>query len=100
MLAKLGKWILIMKHTFTQHIPNCVDISDRISFEFDTLDELANSEYVQRFAKKEKFSHLAKSIPKWTGDSCRLMTVEDGGDFWWVVGFITNHEDLDLPIWT
>ena len=79
---------------FTQHIPAFVDVGREPppSFEFDTLDELLSNEVVKRYGKGKDFSHFALS-------DNYLMEISDSGFHWWVVGYIKNPDDIDLPKW-
>lgn len=81
-----------MMNKFIQHVPSFVSGVDPTEFEFDKTDELLSSEYVSRFSKNANFSHFAMS-------DNRLMSISDNGFHWWVVGFISDPESVDLPKW-
>jgi hypothetical protein len=77
---------------FTQHIPNFVDTrSDPPSFEFETTEELLSNPIVQKY-RDDNFESFALS-------GHHLMVIGDAGFFWWVVGYIKDPADIDLPIW-
>ena len=77
---------------FVQHIPSFVDHrGETPAADFETTEELLNLEVVKRYIH-EDFSHFALS------DNC-LMAVSDDGFKHWVVGFIKNAGDIDLPQW-
>lgn len=79
-------------NSFRQHIPPFVEVDRRPApIPFTTVDELLALEVVQR-CKDEAFSHFALS------DNA-LMAVSDDGYKWWVVGFIAQPEQVDLPTW-
>jgi hypothetical protein len=90
------------KHRFIQHVPSFVDIprDEYIEFDFDTVEELLNHEYVNRFrVREEEICRFEKSVISYVENTCHLMQIYDGGYAWWVVGTITNQSELDLPIW-
>ena len=81
----------IKMNKFTQHIPNFVDGATPEIFEFETTEQLLNSEVVKRY-KGDDFSNFAMS------DS-HLMVISDNGFNWWVVGRIQDPSRVDLPLW-
>lgn len=77
--------------TFYSHVPGFID-SDQIKVEFETLAELLNHPFVERFSENEGFQEYVKS------DEC-LMAIYDDGFKWWVVGYLKEPSEIDLPEW-
>jgi hypothetical protein len=79
-----------MNH-FKQHVPSFIDNGyKRVEFEFKTTADLLNSAVVKKYV--EPGSYFVKS------DNC-LMVVTDNGFHWWVIGYIKNPQDVELPEW-
>ena len=76
---------------FTQHVPATCDIDEPLIFNFNTTEELLMSEYVQGFAKIRPSTFVMSG-------RC-LMTVSDNGYHWWVLGYIENPKEINLPQW-
>lgn len=78
-----------------KHIPNFVDDrgADRTPFEFETLEDLKNLEWVKHYmgVAGKRFEHLCVS-------ENRLMAVYDHGFHWWVIGYL-EHPVEGLPQW-
>lgn len=60
--------------------------------EFETLTDLMNLERIKKWSKSSRFSHFA------LGDNI-LLSIEDEGFIWWVVGYIKYPENINLPKW-
>ena len=81
-------------NTFRQHTPNFVDLDEPApTCEFETTEQLLNLEVVQRYGNGDNFSHFALN-------GNQLMVVSDEGFTWWVVGYIDNPDDVNLPKWS
>lgn len=81
-------------NTFTQHVPRFVDTRgcNVVPIPFKTVQTLYDIPHVKLFYKRPDFSHFALS-------EHHLMAVLDSGYMWWVVGFIKDPDDVDLPQW-
>jgi len=80
------------KMKITKHIPTFCDVESK-SAEFSTVEELVAIPFVASFAKDKSFSGYAISED-------RLMaTYRNDGGWWWVVGYLSNPEKVDLPVW-
>lgn len=79
-------------NSFRQHIPAFVEVDKPKEVEFKTTEELLSIPAVLNYVDKT-FSHFAKS-------ENYLMAIYENGNRWWVVGYIKNPEDIDLPIWS
>jgi hypothetical protein len=79
-------------NSFIQHIPPFVDVDAPAASPFETTEDLLALEVVQRYGKRPDFSHFAMS------DNA-LMEISDGGHHWWVVGFVADPEQVNLPKW-
>ena len=79
-------------HHFKQRIPAFVDPRGvtPTEFDFETVEELEQHPYIQRWLSKSPSSYLAK------GDRY-LSVVEDEGFTSWCIGWITNSDKLKLP---
>jgi hypothetical protein len=74
----------------TQHIPNfAYNGEERKSWEFNTVEELLNLEWVKNFGKKDHSFMISNSN--------NLMIVSNNGSWWWVVGRL--EKPVDLPVW-
>lgn len=83
-----------MNH-FLRHIPRYIDqrgIENDV-FEFESIDELLEIDYVKLFKQMPKFSHYAIS-------DVHLMAIFDSGYRWLVAGRIESPEKVDLPRWS
>lgn len=79
-------------NSFTQHIPNFVDVDPPKAVPFETTDELLDIDKVQAHARRPGFSHFAMH-----GSS--LMAINDDGYYWWVIGEIAEPDKVNLPQW-
>jgi hypothetical protein len=81
-----------MNH-FKQRIPNFIDSRGMtpVEFDFSTVEELEQQPHIQRWLNKSS-SYLCNS-------SKILMVVENEGFTAWGIGWITNPDELDLPIY-
>lgn len=78
-----------MSNLLRPHIPNfAYNGEDKKSWEFNTLEELLELEWVTRFKEDKKSFMLSEN---------KLMIVSDAGDWWWVVGYLKDK--VDLPEW-
>ena len=81
-----------MNH-FKERIPNFIDSRGitPVEFDFGTVEELKQHPYIQKWLNKSP-SHLCKSDKF-------LMALMDEGFTAWVIGWITNPDELDIPIY-
>ena len=78
---------------FVQHVPSFVYTDEKpLTGEFESTKDLLSLDVVKRYGNSDDFSHFA------IGDNC-LMEISDDGFKWWVVGYIKNPDDVDLPQW-
>jgi hypothetical protein len=80
---------------FKKHRPAYME-GDILEFEqYDSFEELMNSEYIQRWAADRNFSYFAKS-------DTHIMCILKEGFVWWVIGHIKPGESdlIELPEWT
>lgn len=81
---------------FSQHIPTFVETMGEPSpcFEFNSLQELLDHPIVARYKEHcdGVFSHFALS-------DNHLMVISNDGFNWWVVGYVSDPDALDLPKW-
>lgn len=80
--------------TFKKHIPNaCKDGNelDEIN-EFNSLEELLEIPYVKKQTDRKTFYRYSLS-------ENHLMAEYESGYNWWVLGFINDISNLDLPKW-
>lgn len=76
----------------TQHVPNfCDGVKSKVA-EFSTTEELVAIPFVASFANNKSFSGYALSED-------RLMATYRNGDGWWVIGYLSDPEKIDLPVW-
>jgi hypothetical protein len=78
------------QYHFKQRVPGYIDIDELLEFDFNTVEELEQHPFVQRFLNIKPLSYLCKI------DDC-LMVVSDEGFSAWCVGRITNMDELKLP---
>lgn len=89
---------------FTQHVPGAVDLGDipPVSFSFTILEELTTHEFIREFVTAKNFYRLsiAPHEPNFfnKSDGC-LMAEFSGGKHWWVLGYIEESKQLNLPTW-
>ena len=91
-----------------QHMPNFVSI-DPQEAEFETLEDLMNVEFVKRWTDNgwgDAFHRFSISHDDWMvkygyEDYMHLMAEMDGGEKWYVVGYIygSSPEEIGLPEW-
>ena len=77
-----------------QHIPDFVsDVIPKIE-EFSTTEELLEIDFVKGWSEDKDFYEYALS-------ENRLMAIIEleNGIKWWVIGYIDNVENIDLPKW-
>lgn len=78
---------------FQQHIPNFVDNRDPVPvYEFETTKELLNLDIVKKYIDGRDYHKFVMS-------DNYLMIIWEDGFRWWVVGYITNPSNVDLPKW-
>lgn len=78
---------------FTQHIPNFVSGVDPLIIEFETFDELLNTQFfIGQKNEYDDFSHFASSDEM-------IMLVRDDGYRWWVLGKIDDVSNIPLEKW-
>lgn len=84
---------------FIQHIPSFVDSRgiEPFSIEADTVEEMLENPFFDKFKSGDKFSHFAKVREH---GYVTLMSVSDDGFKWWVVGYIYGKGVVNLPFWT
>lgn len=83
------------KHFFRQRIPGFIDPRGLVpeEFYFDTTEELVNHPFIQGWLDRHNPSNLVK-------DEKYLIVEYNEGFNWWVIGYITNSDDLQVPEWT
>ncbi len=86
-----------MTSTIKQHIPNFVSGIASVTWHFQGRDELLNIDFVKRWTG-EDFHQF--SVADYY-DCLLLMAELDGGNKWYVVGYIRGitKDDLGLPEW-
>ena len=63
----------------------------------DSIQELLSVDWIRRIAAGEIFTDRA--FHQWSlSDNC-LIAEFDGGEFWWVVAYLTSDEPIPLPEW-
>lgn len=82
----------MIKNHFRQRVPAFIDSDKVLEFDFDTTEELSNHSFIQGFLNVKNTSTLVKS-------ENLLMVVSNEGFNWWVIGYISNPDDLKLPEW-
>jgi hypothetical protein len=75
---------------FKQHIPNCISGASPVEFDFNSQAELLSHEAVSRWAQQDSFHRFSLS-----GNF--LKAEFDQGDSAYVVGTISDPEQLSLP---
>ena len=85
---------------FKQHVPNFVDIDDdqKERAEFNSQEELLAHPWIDDWTKHEGFLRFSLS-PQGRGYETHLMAEFDEGKKWWVLGYLSTTEGLDLPRW-
>ena len=80
-----------------KHIPNFID-TDRLPDEndFETTDQLLNIPWVKEW--ESPFD--GRPFYRWSKSDNHLIAEYDNGKFWWVIGFIRNPDNIELPKWT
>ena len=76
---------------FVQHVPNYVGHLSPISFEFSSTDELLAHPHVQSWLGAGYIPFIADKI---------LMIESSDHLFLYVLGYIDNPSEVDLPRWT
>lgn len=82
----------MIKNHFRQRVPAFIDLDKVLEFDFETTEELSNHSFIQGFLNVKNTSTLVKS-------ENLLMVVSNEGFNWWVIGYISNPDDLKLPEW-
>jgi hypothetical protein len=77
-------------HHFKQRVPAYIDIEELLEFDFNTVEELEQHPFVQKFLNIKPSSYLCKI------DDC-LMVVSDEGFSAWCIGRIATMDELKLP---
>jgi hypothetical protein len=81
---------------FTQRIPGGCDIrTNKVEFEFDTEQDLAEHEYIKRYTNLKGFKRLSKTRE----DDQILIMAEYDEKRWWVLGYVNDETNLNLPNW-
>ena len=82
------------KNYFKQRIPGFIDPRGITPFEleFYETEELINTTFIQGWLNLHHSSTLVKN-------GKHLMVVRKEGFSWWVIGYISNPENLELPEW-
>jgi hypothetical protein len=79
--------------TFKQYIPNFMNSAcPPLVVEFQTTAELLALDAVQCYGQVKNFSHYVMS-------GNLLMSVNEEGFKWWVIGSVSDPSVIDLPIW-
>lgn len=82
-----------LKNHFRQHIPRFIDSDNSYEFDFDSIEKLINSSFVQLCLSENPNSTLVKHRDL-------LMITHNEGFNWRVIGYISNPDDLKLSEWT
>lgn len=82
------------KNYFKQRIPAFIDPRGYTPFEleFSETEELINSTFIQKWLNYNPPSTIVKN-------GNHLMIEENEGFSWWVIGYISNPDDLQVPNW-
>lgn len=82
------------KNYFKQRIPAYIDPRGYTPFEleFSETEELINSTFIQKWLNYNPPSTIVKN-------GKYLMIEEKEGFSWWVIGYISNPDDLQVPNW-
>jgi len=78
-------------NSFRQHIPRFVDVGKSEDIPFETTEDLLELEIVKRYNDKPGTKYVMSDE--------LLMTVQDDGFCYWVVGSIKNPNEIKLPQW-
>lgn len=85
------------KIKFVQHIPDFVSGEPAVTIEADSIDELLQSEVVQRYKSPDFYRwSWSPNQGKWS-KACLLVETENGRH-WWVVGYLSEIPK-ELPMW-
>ncbi len=78
---------------FRQRIPNWSDMPP-VEFQFKSLEELLSNDTVHHYSGWKGFDRFVR-------DGNMLMIEQNGGDNWWVVGYVSDPTVLEsLPVWS
>ena len=75
---------------FRQRIPAAISGIKSEIHEFKTTEELLNIDIVKKHKKMSNHFTLSGK---------NLMILSNDGKLWWVLGYIKNPEDVNLPQW-
>jgi len=76
---------------FRKHTPGFIDLKEKPApFEFANTEELINHPALKRESDSNGFSHFAIN-------KNMVMAVYDGGLKWFVVGYVSDPNGIDLP---
>jgi len=78
-----------MNNKIRQHVPGFADVSPQEA-EFDTLEGLYEIPFVKKRMHGVDFDCFSLN-------SDALISVEEKGAYWWVVGYIEHPELVDIP---
>jgi len=82
-----------------QYRPNLVTTTEENKIvSFETTEELLNIDFVKNFSNRDNFYRFSLSIDNYFNQHS-LMAEYDEGREWWVVGFIDNPLEVNLPKW-
>ncbi len=89
-----------MIKTIREHVPGFVDLDrERYVSVFETTEDLLKIDWVQRAGSALKDSEFMISPNDDDSKKGHLMTVKKDNSTWWVVGYISDLEGIDLPEW-
>lgn len=85
----------------TQRFPNFVSGFTPETAEVSTAEELYSIPFVKRWKNNPKFYRFSISrsaLPEAAHQAILMCELDEGKEFW-AIGWLTEHESFDLPIW-
>lgn len=83
-----------MKNSIRQFIPEGSEESEKKVFDFDTLEELLEFDFVKSWKQDTEFYRYSTSE---NYGRYLLIAERDNGYQWWLIGYL--KESVDLPEW-
>lgn len=78
---------------FRQHVPNFVDVKQKLASDASTTEEVLNISWVKSWTQSSEHKFYM-----WVRSGTALIALFDDGTYWWVVGYADF--DLALPEFT
>lgn len=87
--------------TIIQHIPAFFSGIEPDIVKFDTQDELLEIDFVKNYSVDKRFGEETRDeyFHQYSLDGDKLMAECNGGKCWFVIGFIDDTSNLNLPEW-